>query len=76
MLTTVLKNGCLRASLAVILLLGSTTRHRLIKSFGSSKYINCLEKIQNSYCCMKKLNNNYYQYYENIIFFEFILFLH
>lgn len=35
-LTTVLKNGCFRASSAVIRFSTSTTRHFLIKSFGSS----------------------------------------
>lgn len=38
MLTTVLKNGCFRASLADIRLFGSTTRQRRIRSFGSSEY--------------------------------------
>lgn len=37
LLTTVLKNGCLRHSRTVIRLSGSTTRHLRIKSLGSSK---------------------------------------
>lgn len=39
-LTTVLKNGCLRASSAVIRFSTSTTRHFRIKSFGSSGKFN------------------------------------
>lgn len=37
LLTTVLKNGCLRHSRTVIRFSGSTTRHLRIKSLGSSK---------------------------------------
>lgn len=36
-LTTVLKNGCFKHSLTVILFSGSTTKHLRIRSLGSSK---------------------------------------
>lgn len=39
LLTVVVKNGCFNASDTVILFSGSTTKHFLIKSFGSSKMV-------------------------------------
>lgn len=42
-LTVVVKNGCFKASLTVILFSGSTTKHFLMRSLGSS----AIELIQN-----------------------------